>query len=113
MKKVEYIISKRRLLAKLYDNLLDGYKGVERIIIPDHVKSVYYKYIVFLPSNVDRQSIKQQLFKDYNISLISGTGSNPTQNRVITDYDGTTKAAIVLDSNITSCGAIAIAAVYA
>ena len=29
-----------------------------------------------------------------------------------TDYDGTTKAAVVLDSNITSCGAIAIAAVY-
>ena len=28
-----------------------------------------------------------------------------------TDYDGTTKAAVVLDSNITSCGAIAIAAV--
>ena len=28
-----------------------------------------------------------------------------------TDYDGTTKDAIVLDSNITSCGAIAIAAV--
>ena len=28
-----------------------------------------------------------------------------------TDYDGTTKAAIYLDSNITSCGAIAIAAV--
>ena len=30
-----------------------------------------------------------------------------------TDYDGTTKAAVVLDSNITSCGAIAIAAVVA
>ena len=30
-----------------------------------------------------------------------------------TDYDGTTKAAVVLNSNITSCGAIAIAAVYA
>ena len=30
-----------------------------------------------------------------------------------TDYDGSTKAAIVLDGNITSCGAIAIAAVYA
>jgi hypothetical protein len=28
-----------------------------------------------------------------------------------TDYDGTTKAAVYLDSNITSCGAIAIAAV--
>ena len=28
-----------------------------------------------------------------------------------TDYDGTTKDAIYLDSNITSCGAIAIAAV--
>ena len=30
-----------------------------------------------------------------------------------TDYDGTTKSAIVLDSNITSCGAIAIAAALA
>ena len=28
-----------------------------------------------------------------------------------TDFDGTTKSAIYLDSNITSCGAIAIAAV--
>ena len=28
-----------------------------------------------------------------------------------TDFDGTTKAAIYLDTNITSCGAIAIAAV--
>ena len=28
-----------------------------------------------------------------------------------TDYDGTTKAAVYLDSNITTCGAIAIAAV--
>ena len=30
-----------------------------------------------------------------------------------TDYDGSTKAAIVLDTNITSCGAIAIAAALA
>ena len=30
-----------------------------------------------------------------------------------TDFDGTTKAAVVLDSNITSCGAIAIAAALA
>ena len=30
-----------------------------------------------------------------------------------TDFDGTTKAAIYLDSNITSCGAIAIAAALA
>ena len=29
-----------------------------------------------------------------------------------TDYDGTTKSAVYLDGNITSCGAIAIAAVY-
>jgi len=96
MKNVEYIVSERRRLAKLYDNLLAGYKGVERIIIPDHVKSVYYKYIVFLPSNVNRQSIKQQLFKDYNISLTGEVYSNPCHsqpvfkkhpNKIINDHD--------------------------
>ena len=30
-----------------------------------------------------------------------------------TDYDGTTKAAVYLDPNITACGAIAIAAAFA
>ena len=60
------------------------------------MKSVYYKYIVFLPSNVDRQSIKQQLFKDYNISLTGEVYSDPchTQpvfkkypNKIINDHD--------------------------
>lgn len=83
MKKVEYIVSERTRLAKLYDNLLDVNNGVERIIIPDHVKSSYYKYIVFLPSYVDRQFIKQQLFKEYNISLTGEVYANPCHSQPV------------------------------
>ena len=47
------------------------------------MKSSYYKYIVFLPSYVDRQIIKQQLFKEYNISLTGEVYANPCHSQPV------------------------------
>ena len=69
MKIVDDIISKRQKIAKLYDDQLNQTSGITLIEIPDHIECSYYKYIVYLDKRYDRHVFKNQLKKEFNISL--------------------------------------------
>ena len=83
MRKVEYILSERRRLAKLYDKLLKDIEGLECIAIPSHIKPSYYKYIVFLPEHIKRNNIKKRLFEKFNIELPGEIYSDPCHSQPV------------------------------
>ena len=60
-------INCRRRIAEIYDRELERIGGVEPIVIPSNVQSNYYKYIAMLDENLDRQSIKKEMKKQYNV----------------------------------------------
>ena len=81
MKKTDWIINERRKIAAIYDKNLKNVKGIQRIIVPDNIKSSYYKYILFLDDNQDRSTIKKQLQKKYKISLTGEVYSHPCHSQ--------------------------------
>jgi dTDP-4-amino-4,6-dideoxygalactose transaminase len=83
MRKVEYILSERRRLAKLYDKLLKDIEGLECITIPSHVKPSYYKYIVFLPERIKRSDLKSLLLEKFNIQLPGEVYSNSCHSQPV------------------------------
>ena len=83
MKKAEYILSERRRLAKYYDELLRDIEVLECIALPSHVKSSYYKYIVFLPEHIKRNNIKKRLFEKFNIELPGEVYSDPCHSQPV------------------------------
>ena len=83
MKKAEYILSERRRLAKLYDELLKDVEELECIPIPSHVKPSYYKYIVFLPERIKRSDLKSLLLEKFNIQLPGEVYSNSCHSQPV------------------------------
>jgi len=83
MKKVDYILSERRHLAKLYDELLKNVKELECIAIPSHVKPSYYKYIVFLPERIKRNDLKRLLLEKFSIQLPGEVYSGPCHSQPV------------------------------
>jgi len=69
MKIVNDIISKRQKIARFYDDQLNQTSGITLIEIPKYSECSYYKYIVYLDKRYDRHVIKNQLKKEFNISL--------------------------------------------
>jgi len=69
MKIVNDIISKRQKIAKFYNDQLNQTSGITLIEIPEHIECSYYKYIVYLDKKYDRHVFKNQLKKEFNISL--------------------------------------------
>ena len=65
--KAKWIIRERQRLAARYDaELASEFKVIKP---PEGIKSSYYKYILFLPSGVDRAFVKAQLREKYDIEL--------------------------------------------
>ena len=83
MKKAEYILSERRRLAKYYDELLRDIEELECIVLPSHVKSSFYKYIVFLPEHIKRSNLKSLLLDKFNIELPGEVYSHPCHSQPV------------------------------
>jgi perosamine synthetase len=77
MKKAKAILAKRRKIASWYDKNLEGVKGIKKVEIPANIKSSYYKYIVFLDDNIDREKLKKKLREKYSVSLTGEVYSQP------------------------------------
>jgi dTDP-4-amino-4,6-dideoxygalactose transaminase len=77
MRKAQWLLSERRRLASIYDSLLAGYNNIERVEIPDEVKSAYYKYIVYLKKGINRDRIKQILREGFEIQLPGEVYAHP------------------------------------
>ena len=69
MKKCESIIKERQYLASIYDEELKGLSNINKITIPKNIVSPYYKYIVYLNERYKRETIKNRMKSDFDISL--------------------------------------------
>ena len=83
MEKCDSIISQRRRLAKLYDQLLDNVPGVKCVTTPENIVSPYYKYIIYLDKNFEKEIIKLKLKEDFNISLPGEVYREPCHNQPV------------------------------
>jgi len=83
MKKADAILAQRRKIARMYDERLQGVKGIRRLEIPPNVKSSYYKYIVFLNDDLDRDKIKTELKDRYGVSLTGEVYSHPCHSQPV------------------------------
>ncbi|MDR2387541.1 MAG: DegT/DnrJ/EryC1/StrS family aminotransferase [Deltaproteobacteria bacterium] len=76
MAKVDWILEQRRKAAAHYDNLLLN-SPIKLVRPPQNHKPSYYKYMALLPSSVNRQTLKQRLKDDFEISLAGEVYSTP------------------------------------
>jgi perosamine synthetase len=81
MKKARQILAERRKIAGWYDEKLEGIKGIRKVILPPDVKSSYYKYIVFLDDNIEREVVKKKLKEKYSVSLTGEVYSHPCHSQ--------------------------------
>ena len=87
MKKASHILAERRRLAGLYDILLKDVGWLKPVLLPEHVKSSYYKYIAFLPPSADRPAIKKRLSEKFSVHLPGEVYSAPCHRQpVFTKY---------------------------
>ena len=83
VRKAESILCDRRLIASYYDKLLEGVNGIKKINIPLNVISSYYKYVCYLDSKINREDLKEMLYKNYNISLTGEVYSTPCHSQPV------------------------------
>ena len=69
MHKAESILNERRKQATLYDKLLKNINGLNVVQIDKHIKSSYYKYIVFLDKSIERFEVKRIMKDKYGIMM--------------------------------------------
>lgn len=83
MRKAGAILAERRKLASMYDERLEGMKGITKVRIPSNICSSYYKYIVYLDDNFDRDAVKKEMKNKYGISLTGEVYSYPCHSQPV------------------------------
>jgi perosamine synthetase len=83
MKKVREIIEERQRLAKKYDDELEGIRGITRVIIPSHISCPYYKYIIYLDEQYDREVVKMRLKDEFGVSLPGEVYAEPCHSQPV------------------------------
>lgn len=83
MKKVDWILSERRKVALLYDNLLRDIDELRPVSLPANVQPSYYKYIVYLDERIDRGSLKKLMREKYQITLPGEVYSDPCHSQPV------------------------------
>ena len=71
MRRVDEILSRRRHIARSYDEKLRARRilGIKLIQIPQRINSSYYKYVVYLEPPLQRDKLKQKLKEEYGVTL--------------------------------------------
>jgi dTDP-4-amino-4,6-dideoxygalactose transaminase len=69
LRSLEDFIQERTKIAKLYDSELGGISTLERLMISAGARPNFYKYVVFLPSKVNRESMHFRLKTEFGISM--------------------------------------------
>ena len=83
MNKIEWILSERRRVARIYDEKLRDAEGIELIKISTNVKSSYYKYIVYLEEVVNRDYVKNKMKDEYGIELTGEVYADPCHSQPV------------------------------
>ncbi len=63
LKRLSEIILKRNHIKKLYNNEFSKIDGLEPIRTPNNMVNNYYKYVLILDSNINRDKLKEELKK--------------------------------------------------
>jgi len=61
LKRLPEILEKRNSIAHFYDNAFSRMSGVRPLITPAGLTNNYYKYVLILENDIDRQKLKQGL----------------------------------------------------
>ena len=83
MKKAEAILAERRKIAQMYDQKLEGIKGLKRLKTPPNIRSSYYKYIVFLEEQLDKDKVKRDLKEKHSVSLTGEVYAHPCHSQPV------------------------------
>jgi dTDP-4-amino-4,6-dideoxygalactose transaminase len=83
MKKAEAILTERRKIAQMYDQKLEGIKGLKRLKTPPNIRSSYYKYIVFLEEQLDKDKVKRELKEKHSVSLTGEVYAHPCHSQPV------------------------------
>jgi len=81
MKKADVILAERRKIARMYDKKLEGIKRIKKLEIPPNISPSFYKYIVFLDDDIDREAVKRELKERYSVSLTGEVYSHPCHSQ--------------------------------
>lgn len=83
IKKIDWILSKRRNIASLYDKYLSDMDEIRPVVIPSNICSSYYKYIAYLDKLIDRTALKKVLREKYEIALPGEVYSDPCHSQPV------------------------------
>ncbi|MFA5068955.1 MAG: DegT/DnrJ/EryC1/StrS aminotransferase family protein [Candidatus Omnitrophota bacterium] len=83
MAKSEWILKQRRDIARFYDQRLTGLNGINLVRIPDTVISAYYKYMLYINEDIDRDRLKLVLKNRYDICLPGEVYSDPCHSQPV------------------------------
>ncbi|MFX0152557.1 MAG: DegT/DnrJ/EryC1/StrS family aminotransferase, partial [Candidatus Hodarchaeota archaeon] len=67
--RLKEFIERRQMIAKIYDRELKSIPKVYLVSLPNTLSCNYYKYIVLLDKDVDRQNLKKKLRENHQVSL--------------------------------------------
>ena len=83
MKKLPWMLSERRRLASIYDELIKEVHDVIAIELSDNIKSSYYKYLLFLNTLYDPTVVKNKMRDKFGITLPSEVYANPCHKQPV------------------------------
>jgi len=83
MNKIDWILSERRRVARIYDETLRDVESIELIKIPLNIESSYYKYIVYLKEELNRDYIKNEIMNEYEVELTGEVYADPCHSQPV------------------------------
>ena len=83
MKKLPWMLSERRRLASIYDELIKEVHDVIAIELSDNIESSYYKYLLFLNTLYDPTVVKNKMRDQFGITLPSEVYANPCHKQPV------------------------------
>ena len=83
MKKLPWMLSERRRLASIYDELIKELQDVIAIELSDNIESSYYKYLLFLNTLYDPTVVKNKMRDKFGITLPSEVYANPCHKQPV------------------------------
>lgn len=85
-KRLDQFIAHRQGVAAVYDQAIDSLE-LTPLAVPAGSRCNYYKYVAFLPDDVDRTALKQRLRSEYDIGLSGEVYDTPLHHQpVFSEY---------------------------
>ncbi|MGB8217141.1 MAG: DegT/DnrJ/EryC1/StrS family aminotransferase [Candidatus Methanoperedens sp.] len=83
MNKIDWILSERRRVARIYDETLRDVEGIELIKMPINIESSYYKYIVYLKEELNKDHVKDKMNSEYEVELTGEVYADPCHSQPV------------------------------